>query len=258
MKRITFYASILFLLQACTNDSLRVTSKEDSTVQTNSQKPDTTIATLDTIQKNTGIPEGIYQVTLPCTDCKGIEHTVSFDPDLTYHLEEARMGKTTEITTNEGHWRIQDEKIILYKGQTPIATYSWQGNNLVYERSMGETLALHRLPSAGDIEVWRNKKNKGVEFFGVGNEPFWNVEIDEQQSIIFQLADWSKPQQYKPVTPMSSTDSSVYNTSNGSSNLRVTIYNQFCSDGMSDNMYNHRVSVNYNGTIYNGCGILFK
>jgi uncharacterized membrane protein len=49
----------------------------------------------------------------------------------------------------------------------------------------------------------------------------------------------------------------MYNTSNDLSTLRIVIYNEFCNDGMSDNTYNNRVRIIYNGAVYQGCGILF-
>jgi uncharacterized membrane protein len=41
-------------------------------------------------------------------------------------------------------------------------------------------------------------------------------------------------------------------------NLRVVILSQFCSDGMSDMLYQYKVIVNYKGSVYKGCGVLLN
>jgi uncharacterized membrane protein len=50
----------------------------------------------------------------------------------------------------------------------------------------------------------------------------------------------------------------VYNLSNTIDSLKVIIYPSFCSDGMSDNVYENRVRLIYNKTVYEGCGLLYK
>jgi uncharacterized membrane protein len=196
---------------------------------------------------------------LPCTDCKGIEHTVLFNPDFTYQLEEARLDENGKnITHTSGTWRPTDAVIWLYQGQVVKARYTWQDDVLQYlDAKAGKKQPMQKLTSALDNKVWRNKKTAGVELFGIGNEPFWNIEIDEQKSIAFHLADWSQPVPFKPVQPAIAPDSLVYQTANGSAQLQVIIYNQFCNDGMSDNIYPNKVKVVYNGQTYNGCGIKY-
>src|SRR5215217_1924963 len=54
---------------------------------------------------NTTPPEGFYGVTLPCTNCKGIEHTVLFNRDLSYHLEEKVLGSDNTVTVTTGSWK---------------------------------------------------------------------------------------------------------------------------------------------------------
>ena len=117
---------------------------------------------------------------------------------------------------------------------------------------------MQKLSSVLENNVWRNKKKEGIEFFGVGNEPFWSVEIDEQKNISFQLADWSKALVFKPAPPATYDDSIVYQLSSDIASIKITILNQFCSDGMSDNMYEYRVHVRYKGETFRGCGVYLK
>jgi uncharacterized membrane protein/uncharacterized lipoprotein NlpE involved in copper resistance len=208
---------------------------------------------------NTTPPEGFYQVMLPCTNCKGIEHTVLFNPDLTFRLEEHVLGSDKTRTKTTGIWKPANGDIWLYKDKSVVARYTWKGDTLNYiDLESDVRIPLRQLPNAADNTAWKNKKDSGIEFYGVGNEPFWNITIDEQRMIVLMLADIAKRIPFKPVKPFLSVDSTVYQTRNDSATLRVVIYNTFCSDGMSDNIYNNKVKVLYKDKEYNGCGIVYK
>jgi len=253
------FSFISGLLLACNNDSLNTTITETDSAVTDTinyaTNPDSLLLTTNTIKP----PEGIYQGVLPCNGCKGIEHTVHFKPDLTFHLQEAKLGKKGEpLFTVSGNWKPSEGVIWLYKEGVVQARYSWQTDTLVYlDAQTSKRYPLRKLTSALDNDVWQAKGGAGVEFYGIGNEPFWNVEVDEQKSINFHLAEWTGPQQFKTAAPQTAGDSTVYNTANDSATLRVVIYNTFCSDGMSDYIYPQSVKVLYNGQTYRGCGIKF-
>jgi uncharacterized membrane protein len=250
MKNLLFILPLLIL--SCSNIDTNKNTTNDSIISTK----DTTTVTLDTFQKSTKTPVGIYQVMLPCEDCKGIEHTVSFKQDLTYRLEEKKWGKKV-VAKSEGRWQPNEGKIWLYQNDSVKARYIWKGDTLCYLFPEENTVALRRLTPATDNLTWQKKAEKGVDFFGVGNEPFWNVEIDDQKNIAFHLAEWKTPKIFKPVLPTFSDDKIIYNLKTDSSTLNITIFNNFCSDGMSDFIYNNSVKVVYNNQVYNGCGILF-
>jgi uncharacterized membrane protein len=208
---------------------------------------------------NTTPPEGFYQVMLPCTNCKGIEHTVLFNPDLTYRIEEHVLGSDKTRRKTTGIWKPANGDIWLYKDKSVVARYTWKGDTLNYiDLKSGVRIPLRQLPPAGNVAAWKDKQKEGIDFFGVGNEPFWKITIDEQKSIVFNLADGPKPISFKAAKPVSYADSTVYQARNDSAILRVVIYTTFCSDGMSDNIYNNKVKVLYNDKEYNGCGIVYK
>ncbi|MFN2438783.1 MAG: copper resistance protein NlpE N-terminal domain-containing protein [Chitinophagaceae bacterium] len=246
----------LILLAACNNETTTTTTSKDSNTKSNLN--DITTVTLDTLQKNTKLPLGFYQVMLPCADCKAIEHTVFFNDDLSYRIEEKRWDKQADISSTTGNWRPNEGKIWAYENDKVRARYIWRGDTLLYIEPSDNTIIMQKLSTALQNEVWRNKKKEGIEFFGIGNEPFWNIEIDEQKYIRFNLAEWAKPISFKAVQPISNADSVMYKTGKDTAALEVTIYNQFCSDGMSDNIYNNKVRVVYRGIEYNGCGITYK
>lgn len=211
------------------------------------------------MMNNTTPPEGFYGVTLPCTNCKGIEHTVLFNRDLSYRLEEKVLGSETAVTKIKGSWKPLKGDIWLYKDGGVTARYSWKGDTLHYiDAKSGVRIPLRQLPAAMNNTTWKSKGAEGIEVFGIGTEPFWNITVDEHKSIVFTLADWPKPMTFKWSKPLVSADSTVYQTRKDTGRLRVVIYNTFCSDGMSDNIYNNKIKVVYNNDVYNGCGMKYN
>ena len=93
---------------------------------------------------------------------------------------------------------------------------------------------------------------------GVGNEPFWNVELDKKDSISFTLAEWNHPLRLKIDSSFNNKDGFAYMGHNDSVQVVVTIFPQFCSDGMSDFIYRNKVKVQYNQQVYTGCGVVYK
>jgi len=253
----SFYLAILLFL-SCNNDAGTNNTVSDPVTKGSSQMKDSLPFAQDSnSQMKIKSPEGIYQTTLPCTDCKGLQHTIAFYKDKTFRLEEEKWGGKNSLSKTTGNWNTTNNVISLYKDQLVIGQYKWKRDTLAYVQNANE-YSLHKLTSASENEVWKNKKKEGLEFFGVGNEPFWNIEIDEQKFIAFHLSDWEKAVRFKFSKPLVSADSISYNTSNDAATVQLTIYDQFCSDGMSDFIYSNKVKLVYNGTVYQGCGIFLK
>lgn len=182
-----------------------------------------------------------------------------FNRDGSFRLEETVVGSASAQQQTTGAWKPAAGAIWLYRDSSVVARYTWRGDTLNYiDLKSSVRIPLRALPNAMDNTAWKSKGTEGIDVFGVGNEPFWNISIDEQKSIVFNLADWAKPQSFKPAKPSITADSTVYQTRNDSATLRVVLYNRFCSDGMSDNMYPVKIRVQYNSTYYEGCAVPYK
>jgi uncharacterized membrane protein len=239
--------SVLSCNDAALNNSEQDTTQKADSIQAHHDSTNVGVATRP--------PEGVFQATLPCNDCKGLQHTIAFHNDLSYQLEEMHMGKNT-TTQTRGHWKPANGIISLYDQQKIAAQYQWKGDTLVLMNA-NRQIPLQQRSLASGLDVWKKKSAAGIDFFGVGNEPFWNVEVDENKQIQFHLSDWPAPRKFASVQPVISADSIVYLTKNDSASLRITIYNRFCSDGMSDNIYTSEVKVLFNKQVYRGCGQVF-
>jgi uncharacterized membrane protein len=203
-------------------------------------------------------PGGIYRTVLPLKN--KIEQTIAFNSDLTYQLQEKYFdGEKDSVVFTEGTWTPSDGFIWLYKDQIASGRYKWKLDTLqYYSPLLKKNFSMHHLNDATQNAAWKNKGKAGIILFGTGNEPFWNIEISKKDSIVFSLAEWKQPVKIKIDSSFHSIDSTGYIAGKDSTQIRVTIFPHFCSDGMSDFVYRNKVKVQYNHQAYAGCGIVYK
>lgn len=199
------------------------------------------------------LPNGAYQGMYPCKGCEGIQQTILFTPDKKYRMEEVAWGKSAVPKKIEGIWERKGGMIWLYQqGKVPISFFLRKDS--LFTDSLQYALVKRELATINPS--WKQKQSEGIDFIGVGNEPFWSLEIDNEKMVLFKLADWKKPVIVPIEKPTVTKDSTVYNFITEGKPLRIIVYPQFCSDGMSDFLYQYKVSVNYRGTVYKGCGLM--
>lgn len=252
MKLIGLIAVVIFVF-SCTQ---RPVKEKTVFVNDTLTVPDTVIFIKDSVmaaQFADSLPNGAYQGMYPCKGCEGIQQTILFTPDKKYKLEELTWGKSSLPKSTEGIWERKNGMIWMYQtGRAPMKFFlrkdSLFTDSLQYALVKRELAALN--PS------WKQKQNEGIDFIGVGNEPFWSLEIDNEKMIMFKLADWKKPVIVSIEPPIVTKDSTVYNLSSGGSPLRITVFPRFCSDGMSDFLYQYKVAVRFKGNTYKGCGVM--
>lgn len=210
------------------------------------------------------LPEGAYQGMFPCKDCEGIQNTIIFSPNKTYSREEMPWGSPARPYQAKGKWERKDNKIVLYANGKPELKFRYRKDTLVNVESNGNRLSdsskyiLTKRSLASENKSWAQKKNQGIDFVGVGNEPFWSLEIDNEKMVVFKLAEWKKPVIVPIEKPYVKNDSTYYSLMSDNTAWSVTILPQYCSDGMSDFLYQQKVIVRYKGTAYRGCGVVLS
>lgn len=267
--RFLFLILVVFFI-SCNNAAKPTLLTEDSAQPDGTELNDTTPVVLpDTTSAHsakaqpvpiatTKLPVGFYRAQLPCPDCpRPLEHTVYFRRNKTYRMEETDPENHAALTQTSGTFNPSGGTIWAYKGQIVKARYRWGGDTLFYLLPNNQRIAMQKLPAAMENDAWSKKGKEGVAFFAVGNEPFWNLEIRQNEQLAFHLAEWAKPLQFTGALLTTNGDSLVYSARTDSATLTATIYNRFCSDGMSDYFYTHTVRVNYNGKTFTGCGIRY-
>ncbi|ANE51701.1 copper resistance protein NlpE N-terminal domain-containing protein [Flavisolibacter tropicus] len=238
-----------------------------------SAKPDgtevndtTTIISTDTAQAYSAkvlppaaikLPLGFYRVKVPCVNCPEVEQTVYFERNKTFLMEETDPESHSGIVRTSGSFNPAGSTVWAYKGQVVKARYTWGGDTLYYLLPNGKRLRMQKVTAAIDNDAWKKKGKEGLVFFGIGNEPFWNLEINQQEHLAFHQAEWTTPLQFDSVNVSTTEDSLVYTASLDSASIKAVIYNRFCSDGMSDYIYPNSIKVEYNGKTFKGCGIKY-
>jgi uncharacterized membrane protein len=206
---------------------------------------------------------GFYNGLLPCKDCQGIRHTLLLKNTGLFRLEEFVLGKNIFPEKRQGRWIRNGDSLRLMSNQKALATYYIKGDTLQLAHfdgrpmpdSIGKNYWIARIPGAAANPAWKKKKAAGTDFYAIGTEPFWSLEIDNDRGVSFKLADLPKPVTFSISQPTTGKDSTVYSLDNAGSKLEITIYNEFCNDGMSDNLYEQRVHVRYKGETFKGCGV---
>jgi len=105
------------------------------------------------------------------------------------------------------------------------------------------------------------KASNGIDFYALGNEPFWSLDMDFENEFQFKNLDG-----LTIVVPaekgVKAMDAEVtrYRSVNESHELIIQVHLQNCSDTMSDNNFNYKVSIDYKKskekdyTRLSGCG----
>src|SRR3990170_2984316 len=246
---LSFYS---LLLWACTNTANNNIPTDDS-VKTKS-------VVIDSIALKA---TGIYGGFVPCADCEGIITYLLLNPDMSYRLEETYYKKDEKVFRTNGSWKIDKGRIVLYDNNEIKLSYLidgdkiWQldseGNRI--SGNLGDKYVLAKQEMA-DKKRLKEKADAGIDFIGHGNEPFWGLEIDKGNRIIFSKPEMKEPVSTPYAEPVISNGVREYHIQTAATRLDITISPQFCSDGMSDFLYEYKVSLKYNGKNYSGCGIL--
>ncbi|HRD80189.1 MAG: hypothetical protein IAE84_03505 [Saprospiraceae bacterium] len=88
----------------------------------------------------------------------------------------------------------------------------------------------------------------------VGTEPFWNVKVEASGITFLLMGEEAVVYPYKAARKEGAAQ--VYETAVQGSRLKLSISEEGCSDGMSDTNYPYKVTVEKDGTTYQGCAFL--
>lgn len=121
-----------------------------------------------------------------------------------------------------------------------------------------------KISQNGDIvdpSFYQEKYLKGIDFYALGNEPNWALEIDFEEAMRFSTMDGfiiNTP----PVQGIKAQDADVttFRAQTEMGDLSITIHRMECQDNMSGEKFDYNVRVNIKGskeidyTEFNGCG----
>lgn len=210
------------------------------------------------------IPSGFYQGMLPCKNCEGIQRTILFSGDDHFKMEELELGKSISSKRIEGTWEKEKGKFLLYLNDKVFSQYRLTRDSLInienngsrIPDSMSRQYVLFKKNTAPENPAWKQKKTEGIDIIGIGSDPYWNVEIDNEKMILFKVATAEKPVIVPIEKPSVTKDSVVYAIVTEAGNpLKISITPRFCNDGIGDHLYEYRMNVWYKGQFYKGCAV---
>jgi uncharacterized membrane protein len=204
---------------------------------------------------------GYYTGLIPCNDCSNITRKILLLADHTFHLKDEFNGRELPPRETEGRWLTTNDQLQLLVNNALTKRFAVTNKGLKEVSLTGAPEALYsntylrRTIIGADNIAWMEKKAAGVDFFALGNEPFWLMEIDKDKQISFLQVDSTQPAVFPYVAAIQQNGQYIYNTETSTAGMQIIITPQFCSDGMSDNWYEYKVEAKYNGVTYVGCGV---
>jgi len=225
------------------------------------------VAALYSCQSNRSIVSSDYiegstfSGTVPCEDCGGIQQVVLLDSNNRFRLSETYLGKDEPGKEKYGTWSFQDGRVMLFSDNAPIAQYAVNGTNLLYVDEIKQGKLKSAQGTLAKKKFIRSKKInqnflEGLDVVGFGKDASWSLDITHNKAIQFSVVGLDAPVAFSPVVPVLSGDSLVYNVIAANDKMQIIFSPGFCEDGES--MYDYKVTVNYRGKTYKGCGAIMN
>ncbi len=104
----------------------------------------------------------------------------------------------------------------------------------------------------------KNFRNTCVpfDFWGLGNEPFWSLQISEAEGIVefSRLGAATEVAEYvKPSIENEGLRSRYFVTFPSGQRMKIAVNKEDCKDSMAGNPYAYSIEVSYNGEVLQGC-----
>ena len=175
-------------------------------------------------------------------------------------------GDTLSVTVKTGPGELavwlpsQFEKNYLVLGQTRAASGArYEGDGMVVW-TKGDSAMV----SVGDRQystcrynhskaVWEKARLAGVLYRGLGNEPFWRLDIvNGNEASLYEPTGLTAT--VKLSEPNVSDNRTTYNSTGADPALSIEVIEESCSDTMSGQEFESSISVNLGDRIFTGCG----
>ena len=105
---------------------------------------------------------------------------------------------------------------------------------------------------------WEEARRRGVNFRAIGQEPAWYLEIQHDRSTLFVAAYGNRRVLVETPEVTLEGELEVYESSANGHELRIEIELEHCTDSMSGEVFDSRVSINLDGEAFSGCGSELK
>ena len=223
------------------------------------------------VSKELSMITGIWSGKLPCADCVSISYRLSLKSDLTYQDRLIYNGTITDPVNGVGTWQLTGDEIKLTSSLGSIQSFRVETNKLIMLDSDGNSVPNSELTkltrNTGEQEQptdrWQERRLKGVDFMAIGNEPFWNADINiDAKTINFGRLSENGSIEFTDITENKIMDAAgtSFNASTPKAEIKVEIMKSECTDNMSGEVFPYTVKVSLRmgrsnkWDEYTGCG----
>ncbi len=199
---------------------------------------------------------GIYQADMPCEDCRGIKTSISIHPDFSFKKTSLYLGKPNGFFETSGNWKVENDSTISLNENGQQQHYRVRQNAIFQVNKENKGIENTFLKVDQTIKTegdFAQQKEKGIDFFAGGNEPFWFLEIMAEKTLTFNLID-AQPIVLKDIVTTYANGIMVIKSNSKKPVIEATIYNYQCVNDMSGAVSSNYVEVKVNDQIYKGCG----
>lgn len=214
---------------------------------------------------------GIWSGKIPCADCESISYRLNLKNDLTYRDRMVYNGTTAEPVSSDGTWQLSGDIIKLTSSSGAVQSFRLETNKLVMLDAEGIAVpnsALTKLTrNSGEQERpadrWQKRRLKGVDFMAIGNEPFWNVDINiDAKTISFGRLSENGTIEFTDMNENKIMDAAgtSFTAMTPKAEIKVEIIKNECTDNMSGEIFPYTVKVSLRmgksnkWDEYSGCG----
>lgn len=219
---------------------------------------------------------GVWAGQMPCADCEYITVRLNIRNDNAFEIRYTYSGKDVAPYTEGGIWYFSNDTLGLTADTGVKLNYFLSGNKLGLLDAKGIAVPNAMLTKLSrnveDVtnesfekndDRWLERRWRGIDFAGMGNEPFWSVDVDLGGKIVFKSLVDNNTFEYDIYSENDLVDAvrASYNAMNEISEINVDIYKEECTDNMSGEVFNYRVVVKHRmkkTTVwveYKGCGL---
>ncbi len=221
---------------------------------------------------------GIYLGEIPCADCEKINYKIKLNKDFSYQLEYTYVGKSNALIKKSGTYHINKNRLLIqldnaangmnYLQKQPYGLLLLDKNSNVITGVLADKYKLYLMVNneennelKGLLNILIKKQKEGIDFYAVGNEPFWSLDIDFDKTIHFKNLDgiaFNAP----AVTPVKAMDANMnrYRSVTESGEIIIELSQTECTDSMSGQKFDYSVTVEFKTRkekdykTYKGCG----
>ncbi len=215
---------------------------------------------------------GTYTGKFPGKDARRIHYKLTLNQDLTFQEEILINGQSTPPKITKGEYRITTKEILVLidkkdpyqyfkKTSTGIQLLDNKGKEIYGTHADKYILKRQVLETPQNQVILEKKMLEGIDFYAIGNNPSWTLDIDFEKNMTFKYIDGSSHITQATKSPQTTdVNATRYRAVTENSELLVAITEGQCKDNKTGEMFTSKVQIDAKKTTdkdyqhFEGCG----